>query len=217
MKKRILLLVVGCLFIGINLFAADGDLIVNGNVGIGTTTPTQKLDVSGQIHATNDICTDANGGKCLTTIVPSGVIMAFGGDTAPSGYLMCNGAAVSRTTYAALFAVIREKYGVGDRSTTFNLPDLRQKFPLGKADSGTGSTLGEAGGLIDTTQGHALTIPEMPYHNHTMPSQGVGGQAHWYTGPSGDAEGATGYTGGNQPHSHGSNPPFQVVNFIIKY
>jgi hypothetical protein len=52
MKKRILVLVIGFLLIGINGFAADGDLIVNGNVGIGTTSPAYKLDVQGQIHAT---------------------------------------------------------------------------------------------------------------------------------------------------------------------
>lgn len=58
--------------------------------------------------------------------VPTGMISAF--HTVPEGWLQCNGAAVSRTTYAALFAVIGTKYGSGDGSTTFNLPNLHHKF-----------------------------------------------------------------------------------------
>ena len=58
--------------------------------------------------------------------VPTGMISAF--NNVPEGWLQCNGAAVSRTTYAALFAVIGTKYGSGDGSTTFNLPNLHHKF-----------------------------------------------------------------------------------------
>lgn len=71
-------------------------------------------------------------------VVPAGAITAFGGGTAPSGYLECNGAAVSRTTYSGLFAVIGENWGQGDNVTTFNLPDLRGKFPRGY-DHGIGN------------------------------------------------------------------------------
>lgn len=67
--------------------------------------------------------------------VPSGVVMFFGNSTAPSGFLKCNGAAVSRTTYAALFAAIGTVYGAGDGSTTFNLPDLRGEFLRGWDDA----------------------------------------------------------------------------------
>lgn len=88
-------------------------------------------------------------------IMPTGVIVPFGGSSAPAGHLLCNGAAVSRTTYADLFAVIGTTYGAGDGSTTFNVPDMRGRFPLGKAASGTGSTLGGTGGAIDHTHGLA--------------------------------------------------------------
>lgn len=64
-------------------------------------------------------------------IVPAGTIVAYGNTTAPTGWLVCNDAAVSRTTYARLFAVIGTSFGTGDGSSTFNLPDLRDRVPLG--------------------------------------------------------------------------------------
>ena len=73
-------------------------------------------------------------------IVPAGTIVAFGGSTVPTGYLACADAAVSRTTYARLFAVVGTSFGVGDGSGNFNLPDLRDRVPLGKGTNM--STLG---------------------------------------------------------------------------
>jgi microcystin-dependent protein len=64
-------------------------------------------------------------------ILPSGTIVAFGNTTPPAGWLTCNDQAVSRTTYARLFAVIGTTYGTGDGSSTFNVPDLRDRAPLG--------------------------------------------------------------------------------------
>ncbi len=105
--------------------------------------------------------------------VPTGGIVAYGGTSAPSGYLLCNGALVSRTTYAALFAVIAEVFGAGDGSTTFGLPDLQQRFPLGKAAAGTGSTLGGTGGVIDHTHTgpshtHSVDVDWTHTHNVTV-------------------------------------------------
>jgi microcystin-dependent protein len=68
--------------------------------------------------------------------VPTGSMMAYAGSSAPSGWLLCAGQAVSRTTYAALFSAISTAYGAGDGSTTFNLPDLRGRIPAGKDDMG---------------------------------------------------------------------------------
>lgn len=67
----------------------------------------------------------------LTTTVEIGTIIMYAKSTAPANYLICNGAAISRTTYASLFAVIGTVYGVGDGSTTFNLPDYRAVSPKG--------------------------------------------------------------------------------------
>lgn len=93
-----------------------------------------------------------------SSLVPAGAITQFAGASAPAGWLLCSGQAVSRTTYAALFAVIGTTYGPGDGSTTFNLPDLRDKFPIGK----NAGTLGSTGGSSTKT----LTIANLPAHTH---------------------------------------------------
>lgn len=76
--------------------------------------------------------------------IPAGVILTFGGSTVPEGFLLCNGAAISRTTYAKLFAAIGTLYGAGDGATTFNLPDMRDRFAEG-AGTYTVGTAVEAG------------------------------------------------------------------------
>ena len=76
--------------------------------------------------------------------IPAGVILTFGGSTVPEGFLLCNGAAISRTTYAKLFAAIGTLYGAGDGATTFNLPDMRDKFAEGSGTYTVGTVV-EAG------------------------------------------------------------------------
>jgi microcystin-dependent protein len=80
---------------------------------------------------------------------PTGAILPYGGSSAPTGYLLCDGTAVDRTTYAALFTAIGTAYGAGDGSTTFNLPDLRERFPKGK----NADALGATGGSMTHTHG----------------------------------------------------------------
>lgn len=81
-------------------------------------------------------------GATATTVDPSiggtppGAMMAYAGATAPAGWLLCYGQAVSRTTYSALFAVIGTAYGAGDGSSTFSLPDLRGRVPAGRDNMG---------------------------------------------------------------------------------
>ena len=87
---------------------------------------------------------------------PVGAWMGWFTATPPTGWLICDGSAISRTTYADLFAVLSTAYGIGDGTTTFNLPDFRGRFPFGKAASGTGSTLGGTFGAIDHT--HAVDV-----------------------------------------------------------
>ena len=78
----------------------------------------------------------------ISAAVPTGVVQAFAGNTLPNGWLLCDGSAVSRTDYAALYAVIGTTYGAGNGSTTFNLPNLVDKFVEGSATAGTVKSAG---------------------------------------------------------------------------
>lgn len=117
--------------------------------------------------------------KFLSHETQVGIVNDFAGQTAPTGWLMCYGQAVSRTQYAALFAVIGTAYGAGDGSTTFNVPDARGRVIAGKDNMGgvaanrlttpvAGSTLGAAGGA----QSHTLTAGQMPAHAHGVNDPG---------------------------------------------
>lgn len=94
-----------------------------------------------------------------------GTIYMFGGSTAPEGFLVCDGSPVSRATYSDLFDVIGTDYGVGDGSTTFNLPDLSGRVVIGVS---TGYSRASTGG----EETHTLVASEIPTHGHTIPSHG---------------------------------------------
>jgi microcystin-dependent protein len=104
--------------------------------------------------------------------IPTGVVQAYAGATPPAGYLLCNGAAVSRTTYAALFAALGTVWGVGDGATTFNVPDFRGRTIIGVGTGAglTARTLGQTGGA----ETHVLSTAEMPSHTHTVPTRSTG-------------------------------------------
>lgn len=98
--------------------------------------------------------------------MPTGSVIPYAGESAPDGWLLCDGAAVSRTTYAALFAVIGTTFGSGDGSTTFNLPDLRGRVAVGvTSDANLGQTEGATSYTADTA-GHILTADELAPHSH---------------------------------------------------
>lgn len=109
--------------------------------------------------------------KLLTKLIltaPVGKIDMYAGASAPSGWLLCNGQAVSRVTYARLFNVIGTTYGAGNGSTTFNVPDMRDRFPVG---AGNLYSRNSAGGSKDAI---------IPYHRHSVSAvtDGITGGGH---------------------------------------
>jgi len=178
--------------------------------------------------------------------MPVGVVVPFAGSTSPAGWELCYGQAISRTTYAGLFATLGTQYGEGDGSTTFNVPDMRGHVAAGRDNMGgttmgrltsagsgiTGTVLGAAGG----SQTHTLTSAEMPSHTHTQNAH-----AHDFVGKYGgsttissslSAPGYSsdygvggGYVAGNTATNqntggggaHNNMQPTIVLNYIIKF
>ncbi len=141
----------------------------------------------------------------------TGTISMFAGSTPPAGWLICDGSAISRSTYSTLFGVIGAAYGAGDGATTFNLPNLQGRVPFGQSSDPQFATLGQTGG----EKTHQLTIAEMPSHDH-----GYSASCNGYMVPQGSYYGlatCNGPTnvGGDQPHNVLN--PYLVVNYIIKY
>jgi microcystin-dependent protein len=136
--------------------------------------------------------------------VPAGSIFPYAGITAPSFYLLCDGSAVSRTTYSKLFSVLGTVYGIGDGSTTFNLPNLQGNIPVGK-NSGTFNTLGATGGTETVT----LTIDQMPAHDHG--GNTTAGGDHNHSGETAEA-GEHFHTVSNSVQKTGVNTPSGLDN-----
>lgn len=162
----------------------------------------------------------------MSDSVPIGAIQSYGGNVAPSGWLICDGRAISRTEYSELFYVIGTTYGSGDGSATFNIPDLKGRTLVGVGNSGatgaTNHTLGQKSG----EETHKLEISEMPQHNHSQYAN-VGNAATGQTNLDDIAGCAnintqnvlvgartTSDTGGNGYHNN--MQPYLVTNYIIK-
>ncbi|OYV98220.1 MAG: hypothetical protein B7Z62_04340 [Deltaproteobacteria bacterium 37-65-8] len=96
-----------------------------------------------------------------------GQVIEYAGTAIPSGYLACDGSAVSRTTYSGLFAALSTTWGVGDGSTTFNVPDLRGRTTIGSG-TGTGLSARTLGQQTIGEENHVLITAELAAHNHTI-------------------------------------------------
>jgi microcystin-dependent protein len=167
--------------------------------------------------------------------VNTGLIVPWGSTSVPSGFLECNGSAVSRATYAALFAIVGTTYGSGNGSTTFNVPDLTDKTILSRSNNKALASTGGAntvtnsgsvgGGLSNTT----LSTAQIPAHTHaqTVFNAMGGGQAAGGSFRRGASPAASGSTGGGGAHSHNLSAnytgdstsvlqPYLTLIYIIK-
>jgi microcystin-dependent protein len=148
------------------------------------------------------------------TNAPPGAITMYSAGVAPAGWLLCDGSAVSRSAYGTLFSLIGTTYGVGNGTTTFNLPNLKGRIPVGFDTTQTEfNTLGETGG----EKTHTLTTAEMPSHVHTQSGHFTYTIVDSGAGP--NNVGAqqtvnTGATGGDGAHNN--LQPYIALNYIIK-
>jgi microcystin-dependent protein len=129
--------------------------------------------------------------------VPTGSVTAFAGASAPSGYLMCDGSELSRETYSSLFSIIGTTYGTGNGTTTFNVPNLKGRMPVGLDSS---QTEFNSLGLIGGAKQHTLTSNEMPSHTHTQNEHN-----HTATTASAGSHGHSAGTDSQGLHSHSTS------------
>ena len=199
-------------------------------VGIGTTTVgSNMLTVAGTVASTAGGFVFPDSTTQTTAVTaPAASMMVFAGASAPSGWLLCFGQAISRTTYATLFSAVSTTYGIGDGSTTFNLPDMRGRVAAGADNMGgsaagrlTSTTMSPDGNTLSATGGtqtHTLITAEMPSHTHALsdsyPGVNTGGSWQQNGGAYGGSIGTIGSTGGGGAHLNVQ--PTLVLNYIIK-
>jgi len=198
---------------GGTLYAANGDLVVNGNLSVGTAIryPDNSLQTSAWL--------------------PAGTIIMFGSTTAPTGWMIADGSAVSRSTYSALFAVIGTTYGAGDESSTFNLPDFRGVFPKGAGTTDRAAGVDASGNHYSGALGDYSQDKMQGHWHKQMDNNGAGGSTLWgyqiWSGNRSPNLNDEGFNAIGGPKSDGTNgiprtghttePQSLGVNFIIKY
>ena len=145
------------------------------------------------------------GANDVAPIVPVGTVSLWSGAVAPTGFLLCDDSAISRTTYAGLFALISTTYGEGNGTTTFNVPDLRDRVPLGKGTNN--STLGAV-----TTGASASAVVAT-----ASATQSITTTTGSFASSAKDSSTTTAITGvTTSGHTHNLTLPTQVMNYIIK-
>lgn len=144
------------------LVAISGAVASKADKASPTFTGTPAAPTASSGTSTTQIATTAFAMGAASLVMPSGALLQWPTATAPTGFLLCSGANVSRTIYAALFAVIGETFGAGDGSTTFTLPNFKNRMPIGAGDL---YTVAATGGSKD-----AVVVS----HTHTEDSQGSG-------------------------------------------
>lgn len=210
---------------------ADGS-VTSVDIADGTITPADIADgaVGNSKVAANAIDYAKLAAAVQQSLCPPGTIMAYAGDNAPDGWLLCNGAAVSRSTYSALWGIVGTRFGYGDNNSTFHLPDFRGRFLRGR-DNNTGRdpdrgarTAMNAGGAAGDAVG---SIQGDQFRSHTHDYQDIyhseynGSVAVPSNRGSGDTDGDNrGYEISRTSAGNGGNetrPLNANVNYIIKF
>ena len=210
--------------------------VTNSQLPIATVETLGVVKAGANIIIADDGTISAIGGAggTVSDTLPIGSTVEWYSEVIPENWLLCNGQAISRTEYAELFAFLGTEFGDGDGSTTFNLPDKRERFSLGKGNEEPYDKLGNTGG----EELHTLTLSEIPSHGHSSAvvnpnSAGFTAEDVGYTYTTSnngvviplsntitrDTKGFISSTmenpqGGGEPHNN--MPPYIVVNYIIK-
>jgi len=206
---------------------ASGDnFTVGGNLAVTGTTTFTGIPSGPTASAGTNTTQLATTAFVLANTTPTGVISMWGTGTAPTGYLLCVGTAVSRSTYAALFAVIGTTFGSGDGSTTFNLPNYTNRMPYGTTLAATG---GSADAVVVSHTHTATSTVTDPQHSHTTAfGPRIGGGTSAASNSDGGysplttnsvSTGITVATTNASAGVSGTNanlPPYLGINFIIK-
>ena len=178
-------------------------------------------------------------GANLTGIegIPTATIVPWSSASVPSGFLECNGSAVSRTTYATLFGIVGTTYGSGDGSTTFNVPDLADNVPVGKSNNKAlastvgANTVAATGNVGGSTANATLSTAQLASHSHSTNIPGSAFQEPGSSGVNIRRGGSTNYgsnnSGSGSGHSHNMSAtfsgdstsviqPYLTIIYIIK-
>lgn len=153
---------------------------------------------------------------------PTGALIWRPVSAVPAGYLVANGQAVDRTTYANLYAVYQDTFGAGNGTTTFNLPNMQSRFALGTGAAGLYPVASTGG-----TEGHELTAAELPAHTHGMPTDSLAIRTTLDQNTVGDADNASPGGGGGlvgratfvsvgSGQEHNNMPPYMSGLWLVK-